>query len=87
MAVGEHETIAVEPARIGWVVPQMPTPQNFGDLGHSHWHAGVTGVGVLNCIHCQRAQHVGFVPVRTRLGGTVQQVNFGTQGRFLLITL
>ncbi len=57
--VRKHEAIAIRPARIDGVVPQMPAPQCVGDLGHAHRHARVAGVGFLHGVHRQNAQCVG----------------------------
>jgi hypothetical protein len=55
MSVGKHETVTVEPTRVGRVVPKVAAPEDFSDFGHAHRHAGVTGVRLLNRIHGQGA--------------------------------
>ena len=40
--VRDHETVTIGPRGVGWVVTQMAVPQHFGDIGHSHRHAGMT---------------------------------------------
>ena len=59
MAVGEHEAVAVGPARIGRVVAQVPAPERDRDLGHAHGRAGMAGVGLLHRVHRERADRVG----------------------------
>lgn len=41
----KHESIAVEPLWVLWVVVHDPVPEDVGHWGHAHWGAGVTGVG------------------------------------------
>ena len=59
VTVREHEAIAVRPARICRVVPQKIPPQDLGDVGHAHRHAGVSGVRALHRVHGQCADGVG----------------------------
>jgi hypothetical protein len=59
VAVGEHEAIAVRPARVGRVVTQQVVPQHLGDVGHAHRGARVTGIGLLHGIHAERADGIG----------------------------
>ncbi len=62
--VGQHEPIAIGPARIGRVVAQVPLPEGERNLGHSHRHAGVTRVGLLHRIHGQGADGVAQIAIR-----------------------
>ena len=59
VAVGDHETVAVEPVRVGGVVAVKIVEQDFGNIGHAHRHAGVAGVGALNGVHGKGADGVG----------------------------
>ena len=59
VAVGQHKAVAVGPMWVARVVAQVFTPQGHSNIGHAHGCAGVTGVGLLNCVHGQRADCVG----------------------------
>jgi len=59
VAVGEHETVAVGPVRVGRVVAQVVVPQHLGDLGHAHGRAGMAGIGLLHGVHGQGADGAG----------------------------
>src|SRR5690606_11047542 len=59
VAVGQNKTVAVGPFRVGRVVFEVVVPQNFGDVGHAHRGAGVTGFGFLYGVHAQGADGVG----------------------------
>ena len=59
VAVGDHETVAVRPAGIARVVLEVVVPQHLRHVGHTHRHAGVSGVGFLHRIHRQCANCVG----------------------------
>ena len=48
MPVRQHETVAVGPLRIVRVVPEEIVPEHFGNVGHAHRHAGMTGFGLLD---------------------------------------
>jgi len=41
VAVREHEPVAVVPMRLGRREAQVIAPENLGDVGHAHRHAGV----------------------------------------------
>lgn len=58
MAVGQHETITIGPLRLRWMMAQMAAPQGHSHVRHAHWGTGVTGVGLLDGIHSQRANGV-----------------------------
>ena len=59
MAIGQNETVAVGPRRIGRIMFQVATPKNFGDVGHAHRHTGMAGIGLLYGVHRERADRVG----------------------------
>ncbi len=41
VAIGEHETVAIRPLRVGWIVLEVVVPENLGDFRHAHGRAGV----------------------------------------------
>jgi hypothetical protein len=41
----KHESVAVDPLWVLWVVVHDPVPEDVGHWGHAHWGARVTGVG------------------------------------------
>jgi hypothetical protein len=51
MPVGEHEAIAIEPARLRRIVLEVTTPERDRDIGHSHWHSGMPGSSLFDGIH------------------------------------
>ena len=68
MPIGQNETIAIEPVWISRVVFKESsrqaalcrrTPQGDRHIGHTHRRSWMTRVGLLNGIHCQRANRVG----------------------------
>ena len=59
VAGGEHEAIAVGPARLRGIVAQEPEPQRRSHLGGPHGHAGVSGVGLLDAVHREALDGVG----------------------------
>ena len=59
VAVRQHEAVAIGPFRICRIMAIVAGPQSDSDIGHSHRHAWVAGIGLLNCIHCQGANRVG----------------------------
>jgi hypothetical protein len=61
VTIGKHKAVTVHPVWIGGAVLQMLTPQGGRHIGHSHGGAGVSGVGELNCVHCQRADGAGHL--------------------------
>ena len=61
VAIGEYKAVTIHPMRIGGAVLQMLTPQGSRHIGHSHGGAGVSGVGELNCVHCQSADGAGHL--------------------------
>ncbi len=54
----QNKAIPIRPLRVFWVVPHHFCPQHIGSSGHSHRHAGVTGVGFLHAIHSERADRI-----------------------------
>jgi hypothetical protein len=69
VAVRQQEAVAVHPFRIGRVVAVMAAPQGHGDFGHAHRHAWVAGIGLLDGVHCQRADRVSHLG-----GGSVEVI-------------
>ena len=59
VAVGQHEAVTVSPGRILRVVFQEITPQDFGNVSHTHRGTRVTGFGFLYCVHAQRTNSIG----------------------------
>lgn len=59
VAVGQHETVAVEPLRVVRVVPEEIVPQHFGNIGHAHRHAGMAGFGGFDRIGGEKTDGVG----------------------------
>jgi hypothetical protein len=59
VAVAQHKAVAVGPMRVQRVVLEPATPQRHGHLGHAQRCAGVSGIGLLDGIHRQRADRVG----------------------------
>ena len=59
VAVGQHEAVAVDPVRVGRIVPQVVVPQHLGDVGHAHRHARMAGVGGLDRVGGKEADGVG----------------------------
>jgi hypothetical protein len=58
MAIGQHEAVAIRPLRIGRVVFEIISPQDFGDIRHPHRGAGVTRVRRLDGIHAQCSDRI-----------------------------
>ena len=59
VTVRKYEAVAIPPTRIGWVVLEELAPQHFRHIRHAHGRAGVTGVGLLDCVHGQDADDIG----------------------------
>ncbi len=59
VTVGQHEAVAIHPLRVGRVVLHEIVPQHFGNIGHPHGGAGVTGVCFLGRIHAQGTDGIG----------------------------
>ncbi|CAI1513220.1 Uncharacterised protein [Serratia liquefaciens] len=59
MAVGEDEAVTVSPVRVGRVVVQVVTPQDFGDVRNAHWCTRVAGICFLYGVHAECADGVG----------------------------
>ena len=45
---GQHEAVASDPARIGRIVAEVFRPEDHGEIGVAHRHAGMPGLGLLN---------------------------------------
>ena len=45
VAVRQHEAIAVRPPRVGRIESEELRPHHHGEVGHSHRHAGMPGIG------------------------------------------
>ena len=45
---GQHETVASDPGRIGGIMAEIFRPEDHGEIGVAHRHAGVSGFGLLN---------------------------------------
>jgi len=60
VAVGQHEAVAVEPLRVVRVVTVVVVPEDFGDVGHAHGHAGMAGLCGFNRIGGEEADGVIF---------------------------
>ena len=58
MARRQHEAVAIGPARRIGIEFQELRPEDRGDIGHAHRHAGVAGIGRLHCVHRKRADCV-----------------------------
>ncbi|MNP05673.1 hypothetical protein D3C76_976280 [compost metagenome] len=58
VAVGQHEAVTVSPGRVLRVVVQEITPQDFGNVSHTHRGTRVTGFGFLYCVHAQRTNSI-----------------------------
>jgi len=59
MPIGEHETIAIGPLRVGRVVLEVVAPEHLSDIRHAHWGTGVAAVGFLHGIHAECADGIG----------------------------
>lgn len=59
VAVGQYETVTIGPGRVARVVVQEITPQDFGNVSHTHRGTRVTGFGFLYCVHAQRTNSIG----------------------------
>ena len=62
VAGGQHEPVAVRPARVGGIELVEAGPQRGGDIGHAHRHAGMAGFRRLHRVDRQRADGVGHLP-------------------------
>jgi hypothetical protein len=69
VAGGEHEAVAVGPARRGGVELQEPGEKHGGHVGHAHGHAGMAALRLLHRVHGERADGVGHVAMRRRAAG------------------
>ena len=67
VAVGQHETVTIRPARVQRVVAQVAAPQCHGNIRHAHRRARVARIGLLDGVHGEHANGVGHQ--LGRLGG------------------
>ena len=58
VAVRQHETVAIHPLRVAWVVLEEIVPQHLGDVGHAHGSPGMSGVRLLHRVHRECADGV-----------------------------
>ena len=59
VAVGQDETVAIPPARIGGIVLKEVVPEHLGNVCHAHRGARMSGIGLLHGIHRQGPDGVG----------------------------
>src|SRR5580693_4552252 len=58
MSRGQYETIAVEPLRVPRIMFEELRPESVGHSGSTHWHAGMTGICVLDGVDRQYSDRV-----------------------------
>ncbi|SBL84089.1 Uncharacterised protein [Klebsiella oxytoca] len=58
VTVGQHEAVAIGPGRVLRIMVQEITPQDFGNVSHTHRGTRVAGFGFLYCVHAQRTNSV-----------------------------
>jgi hypothetical protein len=75
MSVGQHETVAVDPLRVGRIVFQVAPPEDFGHVGHTHRHSGVAGIRRLDGVDGEKTQCVG--------AAAAELAGFGGHGNLL----
>ena len=54
----QHESVSIEPMRIGGVMLKKSCPQDIGHRGRAQGEAWVTTVGLLHRIHRQKANRI-----------------------------
>jgi hypothetical protein len=54
---------------IAWIKPQVVVPKYFGNVGHTHGHARMTGGSALYRVHRQGAHCIGEQAPGRSLGG------------------
>ena len=59
--VRQDEAVAVHPVRVGRVHLQVIIEEHLGDIGHTHGHAGMTRIGLLDGVHRQNPDGVGEI--------------------------
>ncbi len=59
VAVGQHETVAVGPARRRRIVLEVARPQRHRDLRHPHRHPRMAALRRLHRVHRERSQRIG----------------------------
>ena len=72
MPVREHKAIAVDPLRVLRIVTHVIVEEKVGDRSVAQRSAGVTALGLLDCVNCEEAQCVDrclldVAHLRTRL--------------------
>jgi hypothetical protein len=69
VTIRHDKTIAVDPVRVGRIVPHKVVPEHFGDIGHAHGRAGMTGLRPFHGVHAQGADGVGqYAALRCNVG-------------------
>ena len=58
VTVRQNKTVTISPIWVFWIVLEVVVPENFSDISHSHWGAGVAGFGFLYGIHAECADSV-----------------------------
>lgn len=61
MPGGKHEAVAVGPIRLRRIDAEEAIEEHRRHIGHAHRHAGMSGIGLLHRVHCQRADRIGHV--------------------------
>src|SRR5215472_8078983 len=67
MAAGQHEAVAIDPARVYRIVTQHALPQRVGGRRRVHRRAGMAGLRLLHRIHRQHADGVDRKLIDIRL--------------------
>ena len=58
VSVGENEPVSIGPFGVVGVDVDEPRPEGDRNVGHSHWHSRMTGVGPLDRVHRQGLDRV-----------------------------
>jgi hypothetical protein len=77
MTVGDNEAIAVHPFGVSGVVSKMFAPQGDGDISHAHGHTGMSRVGFLHSVHCERTdciRHFAGIRTRVQIGSHIAKI-------------
>ena len=69
VAVGQHEAVAVRPARVAGIHQQMAYPEHRCQVGHPHRHSRMAGAGPLDGVHGQGSDGVGGPGVPVEVDG------------------
>jgi hypothetical protein len=78
MTAGEHESVAIYPPRISWIVTQEAAPEQIRSRGERHWSAGVTRLSLFDGVHGESAYGVDASP--GQLGSRISLTIVGLQG-------